>query len=341
MDCYSQNNTNFNLYYRYYIGIMNLNDIFDKSLIAQIIYLPKISKNRNFFEMIVILFIFIIYYALNVQVSKSKFNLGTILALVLVLLFSVINILTGIYIIIYHNKLVKYIINKLSDQLLVTSYANNKQKWFIILHIIKIVFNSINLICLILYLIIFIGLRKEFKKHCFTFFCCCRKSKLKSLLNPLMEEYEEKINKYEEVNYEKNDLKSKISTEENKKEKLKQKIKEKEDNIDVKISNLGIKTISETIVKNVKKDNKDLEDDIKMLEENKGFYEDYIKEFHDLSDREKNVNKKYLENLKKKEKLEKELKDIKNTNDKNRKTELENEIIELREKLREAKKKKK
>ena len=341
MDCFSQNNTNFNLYYRYYIGIMNLNDIFDKSLISQIIYLPKISKNRNFFEMIVILFIFIIYYALNVQVSKSKFNLGTILALVLVLLFSVINILTGIYIIIYHNKLVKYIINKLSDQLLVTSYANNKQKWFIILHIIKIVFNSINLICLILYLIIFIGLRKEFKKHCFTFFCCCRKSKLKSLLNPLMEEYEEKINKYEEVNYEKNDLKSKISTEENKKEKLKQKIKEKEDNIDVKISNLGIKTISETIVKNVKKDNKDLEDDIKMLEENKGFYEDYIKEFHDLSDREKNVNKKYLENLKKKEKLEKELKDIKNTNDKNRKTELENEIIELREKLREAKKKKK
>ena len=342
MDCYSQKDINFNLYYRYYIGMKNLDTKFDKSLISQIIFLPKISRQRNFFEMIVVLLLFIIYNALNVQISKSKFNLGTILALSLILLFSVINIISGIYIIIYHDKIVKDIINKLSDKLLVDSYGNKKKKWFIIFHIIKIIFNSINIFCLILYLIIFIGLRKEFKKHCFTFLCCCRKSKFKNLINPLMEEYEERVNKYEEANDEKFDLQLRIESEEEKKKKLKEKIQEKKDDIDVKISNLGIDNISETVVRNVEKDNINLEKDIQNLEENKEFYNDYIKEYHELSDREKNIEKKYNENLTRKEKLEKELKEInQNKADPKRKAELENEIIELRKKLAEIKRRKK
>jgi len=52
------------------------NDKIDKSLIFT--NLPKISGKRNFLNHSVTLFMFIIYHSINMQISKSKFNLGTI-----------------------------------------------------------------------------------------------------------------------------------------------------------------------------------------------------------------------------------------------------------------------
>lgn len=309
--CYSKGNEYFSLYGRFYIGLENYE--VDSSLINKVISLPNNSQFRNIFEMIVSLLILIFYKGLKVQISKEKFNLGTITALSLIFVFSLINIFLGTYIIILNNKMTSNILRKVSDELLIKSYDH--QKWFILLSITKIIFNVLIILCIILYLIIFIKLRKEFKKNCLTCFCCFRKLKLKEKIAPLLEEFDEECLIVEKKNKENEVLKKNLDEKKKEKNSLQIKLNQKEIDIEKKKNELGIDKFTDTIVDKVKKNNKELENKLLEINEKKKEYEDFLKRYHELSQKEKDIEQKYEKFFEMKKELEKKLKDLENIKD--------------------------